>query len=538
MIKLYLNIVKVDRLPCFTISNLQEKIKEGENRFNSHTYKSYKHEIESKKPMEKLRQQQNRKHQVTAQELELDTKKLLMNMAQVNGKSGGGAGGNAAKTGRRVVDAATDVNTGPFACRKHPNGMSSTMFLNELDRRYYFEKPSTSSTQSKCNLHSRNLAKSLNELYTESSTSSAILPPPPPPSAVRVGVGGGLQLQTQTLPRPPQQFSDSPQEFPLTRSVSTTTDIYATQNVSFSGVSSTKTDYGNSNNNNRRRNVATNTRYNTDTETQTNGNSGGSSNNTKTQLQQQRNNIAHSKKTLPQQLQQQTQRHNNIYKTNYAATTTTATYASDDDLVGDSSNKHHHRQQRHLRATVNGHKADENDNDQVDNNDDDDDDNDEEQPQKLCGLKRTIRKTKDELFEEFCKRAGVRPKPKNIYYIENHEGENDDDEDDATTAGLGIDDNSTQQTTEIEEEMQCKPLRLNNVRTGNLHQRRMETPGKHLQHQQQQQQHPHGVDYRSMENNRIFGDGIDVVDIDEDVDENGFKKLTENEDHLYVIDGE
>lgn len=367
------------------------------------------------------------------------------------------------------------------------------------------------------------MAKSLNELYTESSSSSALLPPPPPPSAIRAG---GLQLQTQTLPRPPQQFSDSPQEFPLTRSVSTTTDIYATQNVSFSGVSSAKTDYGSSNNN-RRRNVATNTRYNTDTQTQTNGGDGGGSN-TKTQLQQ-RNNIAHSKKTLPQQLQQlqqQHQRHNNIYKTNYAATTTCA---NDDDLVGDSRDKHPHR---HLRATVNGNKPDENNDDNVE--DDDDEDADEEQPQKLCGLKRSIRKTKDELFEEFCKRAGVRPKPKNIYYIENHEGEDD--------AGIAVDDNSPQQSAEVEEEMQCKPLRLNNVRTGNLHQRRTETPGKHLQQQQHhhhQQQQQHGGEYRGgMEKNRIFGDAIDVVDIDEDVDENGFKKLTENEDHLYVIDGE
>lgn len=113
---------------------MQEKIKEGENRFNSHTYKSYKHEIESKKPKERIRNQQNRKHQVTAQELELDTKKLLKNMAQGNGKSGG-VGGTITRTGRRVVDVVEDANAGPYACRKHPNGMNSTMFLNELDRR-------------------------------------------------------------------------------------------------------------------------------------------------------------------------------------------------------------------------------------------------------------------------------------------------------------------------------------------------------------------------------------------------------------------
>lgn len=81
--------------------------------------------------MERIRNQQNKKHQVTAQELELDTKKLIKNMAQGNGKSAGGS----SKSGRRVVDAATDASTGPYACRKHPNGMGSTMFLNEMDRR-------------------------------------------------------------------------------------------------------------------------------------------------------------------------------------------------------------------------------------------------------------------------------------------------------------------------------------------------------------------------------------------------------------------
>lgn len=53
------------------------------------------------------------------------------------------------------------------------------------------------------------------------------------------------------------------------------------------------------------------------------------------------------------------------------------------------------------------------------------DDNDAMNQEKgnLCGLRglRGIRKTKDELFEEFCKKAGVRPKPKNIYYIETNE---------------------------------------------------------------------------------------------------------------------
>lgn len=57
---------------------------------------------------------------------------------------------------------------------------------------YFFEKPT-----SKCDVHARNLAKSLNELYTD--------------------------------PAPNTLLSyDMPHEFPLTRSVSTTTDIFST----------------------------------------------------------------------------------------------------------------------------------------------------------------------------------------------------------------------------------------------------------------------------------------------------------------------
>ena len=108
---------------------MQEKIKEGENRSNTHTYKSYKHEIESKKPIDRKRNQQNRKHQVVAQELELNTKNLLKNMTQANGKSG------VAGAGRKFIDASTEANAGPYACRKHPNRLGSTMLLNEMDRR-------------------------------------------------------------------------------------------------------------------------------------------------------------------------------------------------------------------------------------------------------------------------------------------------------------------------------------------------------------------------------------------------------------------
>lgn len=338
-----------------------------------------------------------------------------------------------------------------------------------------------------------------------------MLPPPPPPSAIKAGVGrSGLQLQAQTLPRPPQQFSDSPQEFPLTRSVSTTTEIYAAQNLSISG-GATKTDYSN----NRRRNVATNTRYNTDTHTQTNGGSGNNNS-------QQRNNLnIHSKKTIHQQ-----QQHDNIYNKNYA---TTCANTINGNVIGNNN---------HENVVDDG----------VDDNDDVDDDDEDEPTQKLCGLKRSIRKTKDELFEEFCKRAGVRPKPKNIYYIPN---DDDDDDDDHHQPVPHNDDNKTltaaqQQSLDIDDEevMLHKPLRLNNIRTGggNMQQQQQQrhstTPGNH---HQLQQHHGNMGDYgatsNAMENNRIFGETMDVVDIDEDVDENGFKKITENEDHLYVIDG-
>lgn len=134
---------------------------------------------------------------------------------------------------------------------------------------------------SKCNLHSRSFAKSLNELCVEPTP--PVAPPSPP------------------LP-PPLTFADLPQEFPLTRSVSTTTDIY---NPSSAAPLKRK----------QKRNMATNTQQ------------------------------------LPLPL-----------------------------------------------ASVQ-------------------DDEDEETQARLCGLKRGLRKTKDELFQEFCKRAGVRNKPKNIYVI-------------------------------------------------------------------------------------------------------------------------
>lgn len=146
---------------------------------------------------------------------------------------------------------------------------------------------------SKCNLHSRSFAKSLNELCTETSVPMASPLPLPNP-----------------LPAP-ALFADLPQEFPLTRSVSTATDIYTTAPPP--PPSKTK----------QQRNMATNTR-------------------TRSQHQP------------------------------------------------------------------------------------------EPDQSRLCGLKRGLRKTKDELFQEFCRRAGMRSKPKNIYYIsggdEVEEGEDEDEE--------------------------------------------------------------------------------------------------------------
>lgn len=303
----------------------------------------------------------------------------------------------------------------------------------------------------------------------------------------------GLQLQAQTLPRPPQQFSDSPQEFPLTRSVSTTTDIYATQNMNINRISATRADSGISNNYNHNRNVATNTRLNTDTETQTSGI------NANVDLKQRK-----SKKDLPQQLQQKTQRQNNIYHANF----NDKTWAKNNKLVGNSIDTHNH----------NGHKIDRNNEDHGTDFGDDEEAEDEEPPQKLCGLKRGKRNTKDELFEEFCRRAGVRSRPKNIYYI------NDDETDEDV---IDADDNVTQQAAEMEEEMQRKSLRLN------FAQKRSKSFGNCQQHKQQ-----HADEYRGgRERTRIFDNAFDVVDTDEQLEENGFKKFNDIEDHLYVING-
>ncbi|XP_011187903.3 uncharacterized protein LOC105215597 isoform X2 [Zeugodacus cucurbitae] len=296
-----------NRLPCFNITNLQEKLKESEIP-QSHTYKSYKHSTAAstavaptvRKPQQGPRLSSNSHHQVhnvclppTTAELELNGKLL-------------------------------QHTHGFVPCRKHPNA-AEAFVNNDLERRYYFEK----SQQPKCNLHSKNFAKSLNELYTESVAGL----PPPPPSAVKMGG------TSQTLPRMPlqyTQFGDFTQDYPLTRSVSTTTDIFPGHNSRHTTPHVERKS---------RRNMATNTRP-----------------------------IDPAVVTL-----------------------------SESERGDESENERNVRRRRQLADS------------QSDSCYDDD------EPQRLCGLKRGIRKTKDELFQEFCKRAGMRPKPKNIYFIASEE---------------------------------------------------------------------------------------------------------------------
>ncbi|KAH8273386.1 hypothetical protein KR018_006520, partial [Drosophila ironensis] len=292
------------RLPCFSVANIQAKFKEqGGPHPLSHSYKRYK-------------QPANLGSQEGLHRRELrDLSAGQQSMQPAQGSRALRSGGNPRL--HQVHDAARNLAAGrgpaahpgapfghpgqtqtlPGACRKHPNaGSNLNLYLhNDLDRRFYFEKPAVS----KCNLHSRSFAKSLNELCTDSSGIQAGLPAPPPPL-------------TSVLPPAPALFADLPQEFPLTRSVSTTTDIY------------------------------------------------------------------------------------------------TAPSAAAQPQAGQIKRK----QQRNMATNTSGSQLDD--------------------PQtKLCGLKRGLRKTKDELFQEFCRRAGMRSKPKNIYYISGGSaGEEDPEQED------------------------------------------------------------------------------------------------------------
>lgn len=270
------------RLPCFSVTNIHAKIKEDQKQEAlSRSYKHYKQPgtvVTSSASEESLQQaiqdQQQHQHQ-QQQRLDQQQPQLHQQLAL-----------RASNIRLHQVHDLGQTQTlpGGYACRKHPNaiggGSNLNLYLhNDLERRFFFEKPAVS----KCNLHSRSFAKSLNELCMEPA-----LPAPPALPPLHA---------TLPLPDPPATFADLPQEFPLTRSVSTATDIYNSNPPSAQMQRR------------QRRNMATNTQH------------------------------------LPL--------------------------------------------------------------------DEDDDDTEA----RLCGLKRGLRKTKDELFNEFCKRAGMRAKPKNIYYI-------------------------------------------------------------------------------------------------------------------------
>ncbi|XP_034123507.1 uncharacterized protein LOC117580867 [Drosophila guanche] len=297
---LFINLQEISyygRLPCFSVANINAKIKEGQQQQQqqqqqqlqhplSHSYKRYKQpgvQQQQTGSQDALNQvhlpanhQQSQSHETYQPQMQ---RTLRGNTAVGRQHQVHDAGRNPGQT---------QTLPGGYACRKHPNVASNlNLYLhNDLERRFYFEKPAVS----KCNLHSRSFAKSLNELS---------------------GPTGG-PVAPLTLPAP-ALFADLPQEFPLTRSVSTTTDIYSTPPTGAAAAAA----------------VAPNTG----------------------QL----------------------------------------------------------KRKQHRNMATNTHNV---------------------QPQdqsRLCGLKRGLRKTKDELFQEFCRRTGVlgRAKPKNIYYISGGEEEDE-----------------------------------------------------------------------------------------------------------------
>ncbi|XP_002134559.2 uncharacterized protein stg1 [Drosophila pseudoobscura] len=287
---LFINLQEISyygRLPCFSVANIHAKIKEGQQHPLSHSYKRYKqpgaqqqtgsqdtlnqghppaiHQQQHQHQQQQQPQQSHESHQPHVQRTLRGTTSSRQHQVHDAGRT----------------PSQTQTLPGGYACRKHPNVASNLYLHNDLERRFYFEKPAVS----KCNLHSRSFAKSLNELSG----------PTPVPL---------------TLPAP-ALFADLPQEFPLTRSVSTTTDIYSTPPTGAAAPSTGQLKRK------QHRNMATNTHH----------------------------------------IQPQSQH--------------------------------------------------------------------QEDQSRLCGLKRGLRKTKDELFQEFCRRAGVlgRAKPKNIYYISGGEEE-------------------------------------------------------------------------------------------------------------------
>lgn len=183
------------------------------------------------------------------------------------------------------------------------------LFLSLLSgpiRRYFFEKP-----VQKCDIHQKNLAKSLNELYTE--------------------------------PAPNSMFSfDLPQEFPLTRSVSTTTDIFSNCSGGFGTTNS-----------NSHKSLRTFT-------PQLNKRMNGAQNTPSQQHHQ-------------QQTHEITFHSENGNNRNFRSISRDGSRDSLNDISGGGVTK---------------------------------------------GILTKREKSKDELFSEFCKKAGQRPKPKDIYFID------------------------------------------------------------------------------------------------------------------------
>ncbi|XP_055842778.1 uncharacterized protein LOC129909730 [Episyrphus balteatus] len=295
---LYISLQEVgyySKLPCLSFTNIQEKIREGENR-------SSKHHPHRRKE-------------------------------------------NLAVAG--------------YNCKKHPSNV-----FNDLEKRYYFEKPQ------KCDLHSKNIAKSLNELYTE--------PAPPhfhhlPPQDIHFQQQQHhhqqqqLQQFQQQQHHPHQQQSDFA---PLTRSVSTATEIFSN---AANGNAGQHTNMHFQNNN------GTEKRGSTITTTTTNNN-----NNTNTST-----NASTTKKhqaTLTCKPSRDDRHHDEDNDS----------IGSDDDADDDGGGTRMRNGSSSCSTTTTG-------------------------IQDICGLSRGIRKTKDEFFNEFCKKAGVRPKPKDIYFINDHE---------------------------------------------------------------------------------------------------------------------
>ncbi|KAH8256549.1 hypothetical protein KR038_008718, partial [Drosophila bunnanda] len=284
--------INQQRLPCFSVANMQAKFKDDQQPAMSHSYKRYKQpgnagsqeglSVSNRNGRDMLQPPRNH-HQEAAMP---QPQPGILRSTTVNARQHQVHDARRGLPGHlgQQIGYPGQAQTLPGACRKHPNAGSNLNLNNDLARRFYFEKPAVS----KCNLHSRSFAKSLNELCTETTVPLASSSPAPMPDP---------------LPAP-ALFADLPQEFPLTRSVSTATDIYTAPSAPAPAPSSSSSQVKAK----QQRNMATNTR--------------------------------------------------------------SRSGPGPDDAQS-----------------------------------------------RLCGLKRGLRKTKDELFQEFCRRAGMRSKPKNIYYI-------------------------------------------------------------------------------------------------------------------------